>query len=220
VAVFSPPYSEGIGHDSGDRASTKFKERLEMQQRYTRSMKSEGNIGNLKYGKGVDAIVTSPPYAEQKKGKADPEKMAERWEKHQKKDWNSWGKSAHTPGRLRAFKAMGSGYSESKNNIGNLPHGQIDAIVSSPPYSESMSKKRKGYTTHPELSKTRHMGEDSSDENIGNLPHGQVDAIVTSPPYEGSLEGTTRHTRGGIASRDRKLAQTGSITVLSEDTKR
>jgi DNA modification methylase len=46
-----------------------------------------------------------------------------------------------------------------------------------------MTKRRKGYTTHPELAKTRHMGEDSQDENIGNLPHGQVDAVITSPPY-------------------------------------
>ncbi|GAI94442.1 unnamed protein product, partial [marine sediment metagenome] len=46
--------------------------------------------------------------------------------------------------------------------------------------------------------------------NLGNLPHGSVDAVITSPPYEGSLEGTSRHTKGGIASRDKKLAQTGT----------
>jgi DNA modification methylase len=47
-----------------------------------------------------------------------------------------------------------------------------------------------------------------------------VDTVITSPPYEASLEGTSRHTKGGIASRDKKLAQTGSLTVLSEDTKK
>lgn len=44
----------------------------------------------------------------------------------------------------------------------------------------------------------------------------QVDTIITSPPYESALEGTSRHTRGGIASRDPKLAQSGTYsTVLS-----
>lgn len=64
---------------------------------------------------------------------------------------------------------------------------EADQIVTSPPYSESMSKRRKGYTTYPQLSKTRHMGSDSSDDNIGNLPHGDIDAVITSPPYEGSV---------------------------------
>jgi DNA modification methylase len=46
--------------------------------------------------------------------------------------------------------------------------------------------------------------------------YGSIDTVITSPPYEGSLEGTTRHTRGGIASRDPALAQTGSYaTVMS-----
>ena len=58
------------------------------------------------------------------------------------------------------------------------------------------------------------------DSNIGNLPVGNIDAIITSPPYEAALEGTSRHTRGGIASRDKKLAQTGSYTILTEDTKK
>jgi len=60
---------------------------------------------------------------------------------------------------------------------------EADIVLTSPPYSESMSKKRKGYTTHPELANTRHMGLDSKDENIGNLRHGKVDVVVTSPPY-------------------------------------
>ncbi|MEM3951836.1 MAG: DNA methyltransferase [Nitrososphaerota archaeon] len=60
-----------------------------------------------------------------------------------------------------------------------------------------------------------------SSDNIDRLPYGNIDVIITSPPYEGSLEGTTRHTRGGIASRDPALAQTGTYaTVLSEATKK
>jgi len=42
----------------------------------------------------------------------------------------------------------------------------------------------------------------------------RADVVITSPPYEGSLEGTTRHTRGGIPSRDPTLAQTGTYAVV------
>jgi DNA modification methylase len=53
-------------------------------------------------------------------------------------------------------------------------------------------------------------------DNIGNLSLGDIDVIITSPPYESALEGTSRHTRGGIASRDPALAQTETYsTVLS-----
>jgi len=120
----------------------------------------------------VDIVITSPPYADSKKAEEvkpeEVEKYAERWEENvEKRKWNSWGKSFHTPGRLMGIKSLMDGYSNGKGNIGNLPLGDIDCCI-------------------------------------------------TSPPYEGSLEGTTRHTRGGIASRDPALARTGSYaTVMS-----
>ena len=61
--------------------------------------------------------------------------------------------------------------------------GRADLILTSPPYSESLSKRRKGYTIIPQLAKTRQMGEDTKDENIANFPHGSIDTIITSPPY-------------------------------------
>jgi DNA modification methylase len=120
----------------------------------------------------VDIVITSPPYADSKKAEEvkpeEVEKYAKRWEENvEKRKWNSWGKSFHTPRRLMGIKSLMDGYSNSK-------------------------------------------------ENIGNLTLGDIDCCITSPPYEGSLEGTTRHTRGGIASRDPALARTGSYaTVMS-----
>lgn len=61
AVITSPPYSEGIGHVAGTNASHEYEERLEMQQKYTDQMVSEGNIANLKHGE-VDAVITSPPY--------------------------------------------------------------------------------------------------------------------------------------------------------------
>ena len=67
AVVTSPPYSEGIGHDSGDNASAEYRNRLEMQRRYTRQMRADGNIAKLRHG-NIDAIITSPPYAEANRG--------------------------------------------------------------------------------------------------------------------------------------------------------
>ena len=166
------------------------------------------NEKNLPLGE-VDAIVTSPPYSASAKGSD----RKEFWERLADDPMSSrFGRQNHPH--------TAEGYSESKGNIGNLPHGEIDAIVTSPPYSESMSKKRKGHSVYPNLERTREMPQETRDDNIANLYHGDIDAILTSPPYEGSLEGTTRHTRGGIASRDPALAQTGTYaTTLSEATK-
>jgi DNA modification methylase len=181
VVLTSPPYydvdnvkpkSEEFwkkAHDEGKRWGSRPPSGTEEKQ-----IMADGNISNLPLG-NVDAVITSPPYADAKKGgEADREQMAEKWDeafKEKGETWNSWGKTWHTPGRLRGLEALGSGYSK-------------------------------------------------SEQNIGNLPLGEISAVITSPPYEGSLEGTTRHTRGGIASRDPALAQTGTYaTTLSEATK-
>ncbi|HDI52850.1 MAG TPA: hypothetical protein ENF89_01725 [Candidatus Bathyarchaeota archaeon] len=139
----------------------------------------------------ADLILTSPPYADAKRGgRADKRRMAERWDRAFRRcggDWNSWGDTWKTPGRMRSLEALGSGYSENSENIGNLPFGEVDIILTSPPYSESLSKRRKGYTVLPQLAETRQMGEDTKDENIANLPHGSIDTIITSPPYGDSI---------------------------------
>jgi len=207
--ITSPPYSEGIGHDSGDNASEEFKERLEMQRRYTRQMTSEGNIAKLKHG-SIDTVITSPPYADTKKGgEADEEKMAERWDKvAEDKGWNTWGKTWKTEGRKRALKSLGSGYSRSEKNIGNLPVGNIDTVITSPPYADTrkhdrrakkeealnkmadkLSEKSGNHHTPGRMKriKSDYEGYGDSKDNIGNLTHGEISVIITSPPYEESL---------------------------------
>lgn len=103
---------------------------------------------------------------------------------------------------------------------------QVDVILTSPPYAidpKNVCHTREGktledYDIKRGFKPTSHprTGYSSNPDNIGNLPLGNIDAIITSPPYEGSLEGTSRHTRGGIVSRDPALAQTGTYAVLSE----
>jgi tRNA G10 N-methylase Trm11 len=78
----------------------------------------------------VGAVITSPPYADSKKGKADVMKMAERWDEKYREYGGTWegGSTWKTPGRLRGLEALGSGYPESPENIGNLPLGDTDKL--------------------------------------------------------------------------------------------
>lgn len=170
---------------------------------------SKNNIGSLPLG-DIDAIITSPPFGDTNLGGGDPEKRRERLLK-----------AGYDPRDFLGGKA--------RNAV--LKHyNEVDAIVTSPPYAidpKNVCHTREGKTledydvkrgfkptTHPRT------GYSPNPDNIGNLPLGNIDAIITSPPYDGSLEGTSRHTRGGIASRDPALAQTGTYaTVLTEVTK-
>jgi hypothetical protein len=145
--------------------------------------------------------------------------------------------------RKKVFQKMVEGEIQSEQNISNLPFGQVDSIITSPPYSNIATAKEGAISPHMQglisklsgipVKEFAHNVEklkeavkiaqskipfkySDSPNNIGNLPLGDIDCCITSPPYEGSLEGTTRHTRGGIASRDPTLARTGSYaTVMS-----
>lgn len=160
AVITSPPYS--LGHDSGDNASEEYSERLKEQRKHTRAY-SSGNIAKMPLGldEGINCTLFSPPYSSSLKGSQSDENC----DRHA--TWiEKYGKAGnfHTRGRLRSHKVMGSRYSDSKANIGNL-----------------------GYAS--------------------------VDDIITSPPYESSLEGGSRHTKGGIASRDPKMAQAGTYAT-------
>jgi DNA modification methylase len=135
----------------------------------------------------VDICITSPPYAETHTGGGDPEKRRKRLIK-----------AGHNPKDFLGGKA--------RNAV--LKHyTEVDTVITSPPYSESMTKRRKGYTVIPELKKTREMPQDTKDDNIANLPHGTVAAIITSPPYERQHQGgydTPKIRHGCIKERRRQ----------------
>jgi len=109
-------------------------------------------------------------------------------------------------------------YSENPENIGNLPLGNVNTIITSPPYESSVSDGKEGPLVGADEQKYGRWKKGTAKKH-SYTQEGEpckVDSVITSPPYEGSLEGTTRHTRGGIASRDPALAQTGSYaTVMS-----
>lgn len=158
VIITSPPYASPGGAIL-DRA---FMEKLALDpnsNRYGRKTfpgygkysESPEQIGNKQYG-DIDSIITSPPYGNRLSDVAvddgDPARMGYR----QTVDVvltsppysEGLGHSVKRPSKVAIEKkqtSMGqkseTGYSLQKENIGNLPHGDIDAIVTSPPYEDS-----------------------------------------------------------------------------------
>jgi len=118
--------------------------------------KDPNNIGNLAHGQ-IDAVLTSPPYGEANEGGGIARKGYE----------GKFGKDEKLQERHdRKF-------SKDPENISNL---KFDSIITSPPYAESLGKSRKGYTTDPQLARTRQYGQDTSDGNIGNLKMEKAEA--------------------------------------------
>jgi len=153
--------------------------------------------------KQIDIIITSPPYGETYLSGGDPERRAERLIKA------GYDPKAFLGGRAR--------------NAVLKHYGETDVIITSPPYAETLSIHSGGMKGLKNAPKPSTVGYDKNPQlysdnpdNIGNLSLGDIDVIITSPPYESALEGTSRHTRGGIASRDPAFVQTGTYsTVLS-----
>ncbi len=133
----------------------------------------------------VGAIVTSPPYAEGAGHGGQPTQAGI------EKGQQGLGQSGHL-------------YGTTNGNIGNLPYGDISAIISSPPYAEATH-----HTDDPEDTEKLRPGRSSrlsgtsgyhgspsqriggtagdSEGQIGQLPYNPIDCILTSPPYEASV---------------------------------
>ena len=196
ACITSPPYAETY---TGGGDPEKRKQRLIKVGHDPKDfLGGKARNAVLKHYDEIDVCLTSPPYSEA---------LSERAGGGSKK--NIEGTGIVSDGKKQAQGAP-KPYSTSKDNIGNLAHGSIDAVITSPPYKTEMrgsglNKDDKGLGLG-----CKWNGYSANPHNIDDLPLGNVDAVITSPPYEGSLEGTTRHTRGGIASRDPALAQTGT----------
>jgi len=157
--ISSPPYSETLDPSRKSRTGPGGTSQPGAWQRGEKEKSSSlphygnnpNNIGSLKHGK-IDKIITSPPYSnvinQVKAGHQDLESqheavkararaLAKKLEERDKKLNRNWGKNRHTPGRMQALETMISGYSLNENNIGNMKHGDIDKIITSPPYEGS-----------------------------------------------------------------------------------
>lgn len=224
--IFSPPFGD---------SEHNYRHGLKTLGKNFKGRKAWENKGQ------VDKIVTSPPYAETGVGDwQTPRKEFQEWVKREleTKGYIEWQGKRYTEhqwrdmnyGRLDGRTTKGvhkqptNGYGKSDGQIGNLPYGQIDKIVTSPPYAESVSAhaggERDQSSARQREKRLRDKGYDpakyqggvgrnlevdfqySKDpDNLGNLPYGNIDSIITSPPYEEAM-GNKHH-----SPRADKLAQ-------------
>lgn len=153
--IFSPPFSDSLtrwGGISGKEVAKR------LPQAYADNNPS--NIGNLPYGE-IDKIITSPPYAETgvgdwQTGRAEfqnwvlNELATTGYVEWQGKRYTESEWRAMNHGRIDGRTTKGvhkhptDGYSKDPDNLGNLPYGSIDAVISSPPHEDIFGASRHG----------------------------------------------------------------------------
>ncbi len=122
-----------------------------------------GQLGAMKPGK-VDMVVSSPPYAES----LSSEKDGIDWSKTHREDGSIGDRT-----KEGAYKKRGSGYDplkygQSSGNLGNLKSGDVDCVISSPPFEDFNSKQggqQRGDGSHLSEKGDKYA---ISQENLGN----------------------------------------------------
>jgi tRNA G10 N-methylase Trm11 len=144
----------------------------------------------------ADKIITSPPYA----GTTAIQDFA--FMAKQAEDYPERLRQGLIKGHARGIKAektwldkTAAGKIESSVNIGNLPYGNIDKIITSPPYEGCVSdgKEGPGVTSKGGAWKDGTATKNSYTEH--GIPTKQIDAVISSPPYENAVGqgGGTNH---------------------------
>lgn len=163
--VSSPTYAENTHHSDEPQELEYLRPGRKTRVAGTAG-ETEGNIGQLSYGK-TDKIISSPPWGGQVQHKT-----------------NYLGKQK---------RESGFEYSEDPKNIGNLPHGNVDKIVTSPPFGQAQSGggiAKKGYTGDKHsptdlVGKRSYMPENTGEDkkNISNLPYADKDEKLDKQTY-------------------------------------
>jgi hypothetical protein len=150
---------------------------------------SPGQLGAMKPG-SIDCVLSSPPYGEARKPNTSPGDVLNT----DRKDLQKWAWNETTQGKTAG-------------NLGAMKPGSVDAILSSPPYAETLKPETEDQTARKQeriaKSKTLHDGRrhespspgkaalgggyGQTPGNLGNLKPGDVSAIISSPPYEGQV---------------------------------
>lgn len=150
----------------------------------------QGDARNLT-GILVDKIITSPPYAEQVQGSRHSDHQPEQRKKRLIKA--GYNPKDYQLGKGRNCEVVWE-YGKEEGQVGNLPYGSIDAVISSPPYEEAMGKK------HHSPRADKLAQEKSNPVTYTD----KVDAVISSPPYEGSVSASTGGERDQSSARQRE----------------
>lgn len=140
-------------------AHTKEGEELRLKIAKERGV-SPDKVSFLDYTKKqVNSIITSPPYAQMAHGSVE-DKISSGFQSDMAR--------AIIEGSVRE-------YSDNLNNIGNLPYGSIDGIITSPPYEGTIERTKEGTRRGIRsrmIDQQKEYGmyiDQASDNNIGNL---------------------------------------------------
>lgn len=131
---------------------------------------------------GIEFVVSSPPYAANEKC----DYLMSEDGKTRRRD------QYHTQGR-GCFRGSET-YGTTPGQIGSLKSGTLDAVVSSPPYADSIDR-----PSCIDTGKVKKVGGLHSQQNhdiygqtpgqIGRCKSGSLDAVVSSPPWEKNDDG-------------------------------
>ncbi len=141
--ISSPPFGGKVQHKTNYLGKQKKESGFEYSD-------NPENIGNMPHGK-IDKVITSPPYAQTISPKSGGDTAKE-----------------FDCGACRKLR----GYSPNENNIGNKEYGEVDKVITSPPYEEGIGH---GRGRNEELTRSKKIylkGRDSyskSKTNIGSL---------------------------------------------------
>jgi DNA methylase len=206
ACVSSPPYANGCAHTGGVDPHPAHIQGGEVH--HVAYGDSPGQLGALPPG-SLDAAISSPPYA----SSIDHAPGNTTWTATSDKR-----RQDGTPYRMGASLTH---YGNDPAQLGNMPIGALEAVVSSPPHCHGLGKEH----TYADHTKREHdsrraiMREKgiadpyygSDPAQLGNMPAGEVQAVVSSPPYEGSQQVDNRTTiPSALSSTWRK--RFGSIT--------
>lgn len=148
--IFSPPYAESLDRDEHKVQNGRVKAMMDYSYTDKKHGKSNGQIASLPYGE-ISAVISSPPFGEAQKG---------------------GGLAKNPPSTFRGvLKNFTQSQGDDINNISKLPYA--DAVITSPPYEESVG--HTGKDDYPiikekSLALRGSLGYgDRQNENIGNL---------------------------------------------------
>jgi hypothetical protein len=123
----------------------------------------------------VDGLLSSPPYADQPT-KTSPVKE------------DSWSDGKARP--VGASQRNSNGYGCNPDNLGNLPAGNLDALLTSPPFAGNTGGRGEASRNGIDAALfDRHSGgmkrgTGESPDNLDHLPmKGLAEALLSSPPY-------------------------------------
>ena len=185
LCIGSPPYTGNNKHDY--RVVDAYGHDRDMRRGYRQGLgcfrgsetygTTPGQLGALPLGH-IDTVISSPPYAN--RCASDNQRTLTRTGLH--KGFN---------------EGDGGTYGDTDGQLSTLPTGHIDAVIASPPFSQSthVNKNPHDMTAGKAVWKDGHDSAARAKQdyasldtpgNLAIMPHGHIDTVISSPPYADS----------------------------------